>query len=56
MEYNNYYVMQNNQVHMHEGFRWNRVKTGGMKPGVVWMHGTHSRQEWNPFQTGVKPV
>ena len=26
-----------------EGFRWNRVKPGGMKPGVVCMHGTCSK-------------
>ena len=32
------------ETYLSEGFRWNRVKPGGMKPGVVWTHGTHSRQ------------
>ena len=27
-----------------EGFRWNWVKMGGMKPDVVWMRGTCSRR------------
>ena len=32
-----------------DSFRWNRVKSIGMKPGEVWTCGTCSRQRWNWF-------